>query len=94
VSLTQIVEDRQPQPSLYPLDGIEGAFAMRDADTWLDNIVIENDSEWVHNIAEAAPSSPTSMATDTCTALGSVYERCKFRLTRKSTATGQRTMLI
>jgi len=75
-SRTPVLEDGQPQPSLYPLDGIEGAFAMQDADTWLDNMV-SNDSEWIYNSAEAAPSPPTSMATDTRTALGKIYKGCR-----------------
>jgi hypothetical protein len=41
-SLTGVLEDSQPQPSL---DGIEGAFGTQDADTWLDNMISNNDSE-------------------------------------------------
>jgi hypothetical protein len=51
--LTWALETEQPQPSEYPLDGIEGAFAMQDADTWLDNNI---NSEWIRNMAEDAPS--------------------------------------
>jgi hypothetical protein len=79
-SFTQALEDSQPQASVYPLDGIDGvdgAFATQDADTWLDNMINNNGSEWIHNAAEVAPSPPTSMATDTRTALGAIYKGCK-----------------
>lgn len=75
-SFTQALEDSQPQPSVYPLDGIDGTLAVQDADAWLDNM-INNDNDWIHNTAEVAPSPPTSMATDTRTALGAIYRGCK-----------------
>jgi hypothetical protein len=78
-SFTQALEDSQPQPSVYPLDGIDGvdgAFATQDADAWLDNM-IDNGSRWINNTAEVAPSPPTSMATDTHTALGKIYKACR-----------------
>jgi hypothetical protein len=76
-SFTQALEDSQPQPSVYPLDGIDGAFGTQDADTWLDNMINNDDSEWMRNTVEVAPSPPTSMATDTRTALGAIYRGCK-----------------
>ena len=76
-SLTQVLEDGQFQPSLGPLDGLEGAFSTQDANTWLDNMVNNNDSAWVQNAVETAPSPPTSIATDTRTALGKIYKGCK-----------------
>jgi len=57
--------------------GIEGAFTIQDADNWLDNIASNNDGEWIRNTVETAPSPPTSMATDTRTALGKIYKGCK-----------------
>jgi len=39
--------------------------------------MVSNDSEWIYNSAEAAPSPPTSMATDTRTALGKIYKGCR-----------------
>ncbi len=77
LSPTRVLDDSQLQPSLYPLDGIEGEFAIQDADTWLDNMFSSNNSEWIHNTAEAVPSPPTSMVTDTHTALGKIYRGCK-----------------
>lgn len=74
---TQVMEDSQPLPSLYPLEGIEGTFGTQDADTWLDNLANDNDSEWIYNTAEDAPSPPTSMVTDTHTALGKIFKGCK-----------------
>jgi hypothetical protein len=71
LSPAQAPDTSQPQPSAYPLVGIEGALATQDAENWL------NDIEWVHNTAEVAPSPPTSMATDTRTALGTTYKGCK-----------------
>jgi hypothetical protein len=46
-SFTQALEDSQPQPLAYPLDGIDGAFATQDADTWLNNMINNDDSEWM-----------------------------------------------
>ena len=73
---TQVTEISRPQPPLYPTGGMEGAPIMQDADAWLDNIV-NNDNEWLYNTAEVGPSPPTSMVTDTRTALGKIYKGCK-----------------
>jgi hypothetical protein len=71
-SFTQELEDEEPLPF-----GIEGAFTTQDADTWLNNLDSNNDGEWICNTVETAPSPPTSMATDTRTALGKIYKGCK-----------------
>ena len=76
-SLTQVLEDGQFQSSLYPLDGIEGAFTTQDADIWLDNMISSNDTDKMYDAVETAPSPPTSMATDTRTALGKIYKGCR-----------------
>lgn len=64
------------QLPLYPLDGKDEVFAMQGADIWLDNMV-NNGSGWINNTAEVAPSPPTSMATDTRTALEKIYKACR-----------------
>jgi hypothetical protein len=75
LSFTQALEEDQPQPFSYPLDGIEGTFTTQDADNWLDNMA-NNEDAWIHNTIEVAPSPPTSMATDTRTAKGNIYKGC------------------
>ena len=75
-SFTQTLEDSQPNSSLYPLNGIDGAFATQDADTWLDNMINNNDNEWMRNTTEVAPSPPTSMATDSRIARGDIWRGC------------------
>ncbi|KFY28958.1 hypothetical protein V491_00241 [Pseudogymnoascus sp. VKM F-3775] len=80
-SFTQALEDsQQPQPPVDPLDGIDGidrAFATQDAETWLDNMINNNDSEWMRNTVEVASSPPTSIATVTRIALGTIFRGCK-----------------
>lgn len=49
---------------------------MQEADTWLEDMV-NNNNDWLHDLAEVEPSPLTSMATDTCTALGKIYKGCK-----------------
>lgn len=76
-SPSQVLEERQPQPYSYPLEGIEGAFATQDADSWLDNLFNNDGNEWMPSIAEAEPSPPTSMATEPRTALRKIFKGCK-----------------
>lgn len=70
---TQISEENQPIS--YTTEGIEGA-VMQEADTWLEDMV-NNNNDWLHDLAEVQPSPLTSMATDTRTALGKIYKGCK-----------------
>ncbi|QKX57721.1 uncharacterized protein TRUGW13939_04840 [Talaromyces rugulosus] len=69
-------EGSQLQPSTGQLDEAEGTFTLQDADDWLNDVFGVND-ELVNNIADTEPSPPTSMATDTRTALGRIYKGCK-----------------
>jgi hypothetical protein len=75
-SFTQVIENSQPQPLVYPLDGIDGAFGTQDANTWLDNMINNDDSEWMRDTTEDAPSPITSMATNTRTANGHLWSAC------------------
>jgi hypothetical protein len=76
-----------PQPSLFLLDGIEEEFSTNDADIWLANL--ERNDAWLVNLErneannrlldtiETTASPPTSMATDTRTARGSIFKGCR-----------------
>ena len=59
------------------MNGIEGISTTHDADSWLDNIISNNNEEWMYNMVEAEPSPPTSIVTDARTALGKIYKGCK-----------------
>jgi len=66
----------------YPLDGIEGEFTLEDADAWLANIPHDDADGWLPEAAETdaeenEPSPPTSMATETQTAQGTIYKACR-----------------
>ena len=79
--------DVSPQPSLFLLDGIEEEFSANDADVWLANL--ERNDAWLadlerneangkmHDTIEVAASPPTSTATDTRTAQGSIFKGCR-----------------
>ncbi len=67
-------ENSQGPPSVYPLDGIDQA-TLREADAWLENLA-NNTTIWIGD-PEEEPSPPTSMATDTRTAQGTIYKGCK-----------------
>ena len=68
-------EDGQFYQPRYPLEGIEGA-AMQEADIWLHGIANDNGNDWLYGPTEIEPSPLTSMATDTRTALGTIYKGC------------------
>lgn len=68
-------ENSHPQPSVYPLDGLEEA-ALQDADTWLQNMTNNNSAQWPFGSPEAEASPITSLATDTRTAQGQIYKGC------------------
>ncbi|KAG9235720.1 hypothetical protein BJ875DRAFT_440095 [Amylocarpus encephaloides] len=64
---TTMPADTESQPQiLYPFDEIDGDFNIHDADAWLANLEMET-----------ARSPPTSLATDTRTAHGTVYKGCR-----------------
>ncbi|KAJ9137654.1 Endonuclease/exonuclease/phosphatase [Pleurostoma richardsiae] len=67
--------DNQPSTSAYPMDETERA-AMQEADEWLENMA-NNADDWLNNPEVEEPSPPTSMATDTRTAQGTIYKGCK-----------------
>jgi hypothetical protein len=70
-------EENQHQLPTHQIDETEGLLTLQETDDWLDNMFGNNDNEWPYNTAEVEPSPPTSMATDTRTALGRVYKGCR-----------------
>lgn len=63
--------------SLYPLDEVNEEFDIHDADAWLANLESNSANDWLHDTVETARSPPTSLATDTRTAHGTIYKGCK-----------------
>lgn len=78
-----------PQLNLYPLDEINEEFNTQDADTWLANLEFTETYNWLQGTVETASSPPTSLVTDTRTAMGSIYKACKCPATKKRIAIGQ-----
>lgn len=50
---------------------------MQEADSWLENLANDNANEWLRGIEGDEPSPPTSMATDTRMAHGTIYKGCR-----------------
>ena len=68
--LDPTINHQIPATKKYPLNGLGRGFAT-------ENMTSNIDGERVYNMAELAPSPPTSMATGTRTALGKIYKGCK-----------------
>ena len=76
LSPAQIARDELSDPSPYPEGGLEGA-VLQEADLWLDNLANDSANAWLQAPEEDEPSPPTSMATDTRTAHGTIYKGCR-----------------
>lgn len=69
-------EDNQPQPYSHPVDGIDEALSMQDANDWLDNM-IDIDNDWLPHIAEDEASVQISKPTDPSMAQSTLHKGCK-----------------
>jgi hypothetical protein len=67
---TQVSGDNYHEPSLYPLDNVEGELAMQNADIWLSNVFDGEDGEWMPDVADAESSPLTSVPSEPPTATG------------------------
>ena len=65
------------QPSLYPPDGIDAEFSLREADAWLANLANHYVDDGAHDTVDTARSPPTSLATDIRTAQGNIFKGCQ-----------------
>jgi hypothetical protein len=66
-----------PRPNLYSLNEMDEEFNIHDADAWLASLEGDVTNEWLQGTVETARSPPTSLATDTRTALGHIYKGCR-----------------
>lgn len=73
----QVSEDRQAQPSMYPVEGIEGDLAMQETDTWLNEIFNDDDNTWMPAIAHDDSSLATSIANEPHSESGKIFKGCK-----------------
>jgi hypothetical protein len=55
---------------------MEGEFTISDADDWLNNME-DDTTEGQHGMSESTMSPPTSLATDTRAAQGTIYKGCR-----------------
>jgi hypothetical protein len=77
VAPTQATGDNQHEPSIYPLDTVEGELVMQNADIWLSNMFHGDDGEWVPDMADAESSPLTSVASEPDTTGGKLFRGCR-----------------
>lgn len=75
--LTGAPDNDQPQPTSCLPHELEQAFAVEEADVWLNNLAANDDFNWNTTAVEDDVSPQTSKATDARRAAGTLYRGCK-----------------